>query len=548
MRAISRRQALLMGSGTMSVMLSGCLGDSDTDDDDDTVGGEGEPVEMTFRTAAFQNYEDEARFIADQWEENLGVDVNFEVSEWTTHLGEVFGQGDFEHAAMAVHAPQLDRMDPAYHMGNYLDEQIPVPNLTRWSNDEYDQLYADFLAEIDEDERLEILAELQEILHEESPALNLGYSPSITPYRSDIWEFDVMSPLGVNAYTTITLIGATPLTDEDTLQMGQMTSFETGGNPLNIVGGTFGMIWHIVYDTPRRHDVNGNVIDWACDTQLIDNETVRLSLIDDLEFHNGDPVTIEDVQFSLNYYQEHDFQFENPHADPIDDVDITGDNELTIHLRAPNAPWYESALTILRILPESIWGEIDEPETYSMPDEEMVGSGPFELTSMEAHEVTFTAIDEHPIMTAEYDQLVYSELGGPEALRAELEAGNIHLSTTGIRELIAQEIAASHDDITIVREEGLGLDHYSFNTTNFPMSERNFRQALVRSIDVTQFDAIYHDGHFSFTDNTPVHPNLIDSRADTTNLVDWFDPDAARDLLSEIGFDWDDDDNLIYVE
>lgn len=56
-------------------------------------------------------------------------------------------------------------------------------------------------------------------------------------------------------------------------------------------------------------------------------------LRDDIKFHDGTPLTAEDVKFSLEMYQNSDYQSAN--VDGLDTVEVVDDSTVVCHLSSP---------------------------------------------------------------------------------------------------------------------------------------------------------------------------------------------------------------------
>src|SRR3989344_1417167 len=112
-----------------------------------------------------------------------------------------------------------------------------------------------------------------------------------------------------------------------------------------------------------------------------DNKTYTFTLRKDISFHDGTPVTSQDVAYTVQKTQ--DPALKSPLRANWDGIRVETPDDSTVRfvLRAAYAPFIEN-LT-LGILPKSLWSSIsDEEFPFSELNAEPVGSGPYEVGSV----------------------------------------------------------------------------------------------------------------------------------------------------------------------
>jgi peptide/nickel transport system substrate-binding protein len=113
-----------------------------------------------------------------------------------------------------------------------------------------------------------------------------------------------------------------------------------------------------------------------------DGTTYTIHLRPDAIFHDGEPVTSEDVEFTITKIE--DFALKSPHYANWNGVAVEKIDPLTVKLtlRAPYAPFMDN-LT-LGILPKHIWKNVsDEEFSFSQFNTLPIGSGPYEIDTVE---------------------------------------------------------------------------------------------------------------------------------------------------------------------
>lgn len=136
----------------------------------------------------------------------------------------------------------------------------------------------------------------------------------------------------------------------------------------------------LVYASLLEKDEEGDV-SWLAKSWSVDGSDYTFTLFDNATFQDGEPLTTEDVAFTLDYYKEHP-----PVSNPlgvgedflVDHYTIVDDQTITLTVDEPNADTL-SNLGSFVILPQHIWAEVEDPNTYT-GDGYLVGSGAFSCT------------------------------------------------------------------------------------------------------------------------------------------------------------------------
>ena len=121
---------------------------------------------------------------------------------------------------------------------------------------------------------------------------------------------------------------------------------------------------------------------------LADNITVaedglvyNVLLRQDASFHDGEPVTAEDVAFTIGLIQNPELKSPLRGNWTGVTVEVLGDYELNFVLEAQYAPFIEN-LTV-GILPKHVWNELTTEEfPFSQHNTEPIGSGPYKMAEI----------------------------------------------------------------------------------------------------------------------------------------------------------------------
>ena len=116
--------------------------------------------------------------------------------------------------------------------------------------------------------------------------------------------------------------------------------------------------------------------DWTVST---DGLTLTFNIRQNAKWHDGVPLTAEDVKFTIDFYKEQEAPYDLDLMNRIESVDTDGDYTVIVHMTEPYAGAVH-AFEDVPIMPEHIW----EDKTWDWPvhpDMMPIGSGAFKWDS-----------------------------------------------------------------------------------------------------------------------------------------------------------------------
>jgi len=139
----------------------------------------------------------------------------------------------------------------------------------------------------------------------------------------------------------------------------------------------------LLYSGLMKITENGDLVPNLAEKVSIEDEgkTYRITLKKDRYFHDGEPITANDVAFTINLIKNPDLK--SPLRANFDEVEVEVKNnyELDLKIKAPYSPFIEN-LT-LGIMPKHIWGNVPiEQLPFSQYNTEPIGSGTFKIESV----------------------------------------------------------------------------------------------------------------------------------------------------------------------
>lgn len=288
-------------------------------------------------------------------------------------------------------------------------------------------------------------------------------------------------------------------------------------------------IWVIlnIYDQLTRVAPDGKSIEpglaeeWKVSD---DGKTYTFNLRKGVKFHNGAPVTAQDVKFSLDRVMSDESNWSWLFG-LVESVEITGDHEITMNLEKPYAPLLSSlALFGASIVPEAVVKENGADYLTTNP----VGSGPFSLEDWKRGQKI--VLKKNP----EYWQEGKPYLDGVEIMPVpedntrllKLQAGEIDIAGripfNSIQQLEENPAIDMHVD-PIAQ-----VDMININTTREPFNDLKIRQAMNYAVDNQLIIDSVLFGHGS-----PSGSFLPPMKHFNSNLLYEKDLEKAKQLIEE---------------
>jgi peptide/nickel transport system substrate-binding protein len=277
------------------------------------------------------------------------------------------------------YAPYPGHLYDRFHSDQIMDYGGNNPG---WSNPEFDALVDQANAETDFDTRKELLWEAQELLAEDLPYIPLFTSDDVHAIRKE-WTGYVCMPGGIfNWYNRLTTIN---LQHEDMEYGAEFVmaypSYIRYYNPIMGTDGRSALVVSMVYDDLVSYDADMNIAPWLAESWTVsaDGLTVTFKLVENAKWHDDEPLTAEDVKFTIDYYIDKEVPYDTALMNRIDSVETDGDYTVIVHMKEPYA-WVLDDFEDVPIMPKHIW-EDKEWDWGVHPDMMPIGSGPFKWDS-----------------------------------------------------------------------------------------------------------------------------------------------------------------------
>ncbi|MDP9020237.1 MAG: ABC transporter substrate-binding protein [Actinomycetota bacterium] len=293
-----------------------------------------------------------------------------------------------------------------------------------------------------------------------------------------------------------------------------------------------------LYDTLVWKDSSGEILPWlAEDFEASDGDrTHTFHLREGITWHDGQPLTAEDVAFTFDYFEA---QTLSPQviAQPfpeIEEVRATDERTVEFRLASPLADFFGfGGVGSILIVPQHIWSTVDDASTAADPAL-LVGSGPFRLEQYTQGEgaYLYTANDDYFLGTPFVERLEYRPVG--DALPAVAAGDLAATSASGLR---PQVLAPFRDNPSLKILEGppgnFGSGLFWNLAKGGALADVQFRRGCAKAIDREDMVERLHGGNAQ-----PGNPGWIPegnpSHVDVEQYP--FDREEAESMLDQAGY------------
>ncbi|MEU8846908.1 ABC transporter substrate-binding protein [Streptomyces sp. NPDC048564] len=216
------------------------------------------------------------------------------------------------------------------------------------------------------------------------------------------------------------------------------------------------------------------------------NERYACTLRKDLKFSNGDPVTADDVKYSIDRARA-------LKADSgvfallstIDTVETQGDREVIFHLKTADATFpFKLSTPVAGIVDPDIYAKDKLRDGF-----ELDGSGPYTLQAEVKNDELVSAVftknpDYKGSLKVNNDKVELRNFADADEMGTALDKGDIDLMTRTMSPEQIQKLSADSDDtVDLVDMSGLEIRYLAFNTNDASVRTKAVRQAMAQVID-----------------------------------------------------------------
>lgn len=450
-------------------------------------------IDILSRPQASQPQEFQSiQLIAQEWRK-LGLEVNVKVMPWEQMSDLVWYQRDKWDTTAWQMVGRPERSDPDEIVFNLFHSSTAEKgyNFIGYSNKEYDALVEAQRMEIDEGKRRDMIFKAQEILAKDQPNMMLVHPKSTFAYDKTVWKPEsVINQSGIGIRNTWTFMSLDPVGDKRDIVINSGDNVNAI-NPLYISGGVDSWVTELIYDRLVRVGPDGLPKPWAAESySWKDGTTVEIKLRQGMKWHDGQPVTVEDVKFSFETTVSGEAPMYKPFATNIKQIELVDDSTIVFKLNNPSASFVTSSLAKINLIPKHIWEPViedlktKEENAESYQEGVPIGSGPFKFERWLTNEEIVLSANKDYFNAPKADRWILRIVPNVEAALGMLRSGEINFlgEYTGDPEVL-MDAAKADGDLEVVSTVDMGFRYVAFNNRRPPFNDPAFRNALSSAVD-----------------------------------------------------------------
>lgn len=291
----------------------------------------------------------------------------------------------------------------------------------------------------------------------------------------------------------------------------------------------------LIFDGLTAHDGDNQVVPGLAESWEYEEATCTYTfhLVEDAKWHDGEPVTAEDVKFTIEAIMDPENGSENaPNYEDVEEITVLDDHTVAFKLAAPNVAFLD--YMTMAVLPKHLLeGEdMQTSDFFRNP----VGTGPYKLESWdEGQAITLTKNEDYFKGEPNIDTIVFKIVPDDNAKALQMKSGELDLA-----------LLTPKDAATFADEEGYTC--YDMKTSDYRGILFNFwneywqknrdlipavcygidRDAIVQAVLLGQGMAAYG----------PLQRNIYNN--EDVEHYD-YDPEKAKAVLEEAGCEMGED-------
>jgi len=327
---------------------------------------------------------------------------------------------------------------------------------------------------------------------------------------------------------------------ESILRVGWASEPDTM-NPLTSYSSEAVEIFQLVYDKLLNYDLELNTKPGLAESfEYSDDGTLlTFTLRENAKWHDGQPVTAEDVAFTYQLIKENGFGEYAQWLDHMESITAVDDKTVELTFDIPQA--FNPGLAIY-ILPKHIWEGMSADDIEKFSNDEMVGSGPYRFVEWQnGSSLTLEKNADFWGDAPKADKITFILFGNEDVMAQSLKSGDVDILTE-VSPTVWDGLKTA-DNVKVVSLESYSFHHIGINVSQDENSNGNpmlldkvVRQALSCALDRGQLVELVLAGHGRIGDSIiPIgitgwyHAMPEDQQLNAN-------PEKAKAMLEEAGY------------
>ena len=395
----------------------------------------------------------------------------------------------------------------------------------------------------DPEKRKALVRQAQRLLDRDQPQMFLVHPTAMKAFNKNVWAEDsIVMQSGIGIRNFWTFVRATPKGEQKQMVLNSAEPV-VAVSPMYIAGSASSWVTELVWDRLARVGPDGLPQPWAAEKiEWVNPTTVDVTLRAGMNWHDGKPVTIEDVIYSFEApAMGNKVPMYKSAVGDIVKVEKTGERRVRFTLKAPNAAFATASLAKINLIPKHIWDPImkdlmNKPENAeALPNPPAIGSGPFKMVRNRGQEeIVLDRFDGH-FAAPKMERWVLRIVPNPEATLGMLRRNEINfLADYGGAPEVLENLAKEAPQLKLMSEVDIGFEYAAFNLRRAPFNDVNFRRALSLAIDRNAMVQAAWNG-YAVASNSQVSPALKFWHDNDITKIRTGLP-VAREILDKAGY------------
>lgn len=304
-------------------------------------------------------------------------------------------------------------------------------------------------------------------------------------------------------------------------------------DPQALNNGTTTSVMYNVFSNLVKYDDAGEIVmDLAESYELLEDQlTWEFKIREDAVFHDGTPVTAEDVAWSLTRVMTDESSSDYMNFSPL--AEAVAVDDYTVHVVSDDP--YPIMLQLLckggaAVLPKAYFEENGEEAWLANP----IGSGPYQLTEYvkDDHVTLVPFADYYGEQNPDWEEVIFRVVPESSTRVGELIAGNVDAVNMVIP--TEWERVNGNEGTAVVNGPSTRVYQLALKTDKGPTADLRVRQAIDLAIDdQTIVDTILQGAGTPMLTRVPSGVNGCNE--DLVGKYN-YDPERAKELLAEAGY------------
>lgn len=330
------------------------------------------------------------------------------------------------------------------------------------------------------------------------------------------------------------LFAGIALAQQDTYLRVGVVSEPTSLDPITTNNVPSSIIFMQVHDALVTYDEDLNIVPMLAESWDISDDglTYTFQLRDGVYFHDGNPLTADDVVYAFSAGADPALQSQwIGRFQQITELEAVDDLTVRLTLEAPNAAFIDQ-ITYFGI-PSSQAHQEKGADAYAASP---VGTGPFRFVSWSRNdELVLERNPDYWLTEPNLPGVVFRAIPERSVAALEIESGGLDVAMS----LNAEDVVRleDHPDIEIGLTPTLSYYYIAMNNQMEPFNDVRVRRAIQHALPMDQIvDTIFGGGVGAIRAYTSLAPGNIAYDAEIDADIPEYNPEKALELLAEAGY------------